>query len=223
MSDYRVQVSGQEKFDPREWLRRDVLWASLMSPYGRQLGSWLDSTARLQHSGNVSRQTLYATYDDPDMLSAAFFNQGKNIAGMVSSIALFRACMPRMRVKAQITPIELQAAAVDAALSGRPSNVVSDTRAYSNCEQLVWDAHRAEPGQFGVAHRFLRASRVMTALAAQESADWIEASMQNEDGSLPVIVIKNGGQPRSGGPRIAMLEPIFHQILGSPAYQELAV
>lgn len=224
MSEFRVQVYGQETFSPREWLRRDVLWASLVTPYKAQFATWLNGTAAQQHNGNVSRQALLNKYDDPEFLSASFFNQGKNIAGMVSSATLFKACLSRTPKIDQLTPpIRLQAAVVDATLSGgRPAVTVSDIKAYGDCERLIRDAHGAEPGQFGVANRFLQASRIMTALAAQESADWVAASVQNQDGSLPSLTIEDGGHPRSGSPRVAMLQPIFHQIITSSAYQELA-
>ena len=56
----RVEVVGQGTLKPREWLRRDVLWASLMSPCSRQIAGWLDGTAVSQHMGYQDRNSTQA-------------------------------------------------------------------------------------------------------------------------------------------------------------------
>lgn len=220
MSGTRVEVTGYGEFDPREWLRRDVLWASLMSPYSKQMEGWIDGTQKAQHDGNVSRQNLYAQDEDPETQSMAFFNQGKNVAGLISSVALFRASVAGTRQGASVTPIEIQAEAVDLALekTSKIDPVVSEADAYDRCSRFVFLASDAT--QDFIASRSLRkAASVMSGLAVTEAATWVDASQARED--LPNLIIHGGGHPRSSGPRVEVLQPIFRQILASETYRAL--
>lgn len=219
MSGTRVEVIGSGEFDPREWLRRDVLWASLMSPYSKQMEGWIDGTQKSQHDGNVSRQTLYSQEGDPETQAMAFFNQGKNVAGLVSSVALFQASVAGTRQGSAVTPIEIQAKAVDLTLENRTQVTPpeSEVNVYDRCSRLAWQASTNEGF---VASRSLRkAAQLMTGLAVVEAASWVKASRQSD--GLPKFEIRNGGHPRSAGPRVEMLQPIFEQILQSETYQSL--
>lgn len=221
----RVEVIGQGEFDAREWLRRDVLWASLMSPYSRQIAGWLDGSAIQQHNGNVSRQQLYASMKtDAEAQSMAFFNQGKNVAGLISSVALFRILMVGGNEGSVVNLIDVQANSVDKVL-GRIATKTATTQtseavAYANCAEIV-KSSQINPNQFGNKHRLLRASNIMAELATSEARLWIEASYQDEESLLPHLIINNGGHPRSAGPRVEMLTPNFHKILQSEEYLAL--
>ena len=83
MSESRIVVQGETQFNPREWLRRELLWASLMAPYGQQLNDWLevDGNRFDQHMGNVSRQHIYSQETDSESQAIAFFNGAKVIGG----------------------------------------------------------------------------------------------------------------------------------------------
>ncbi|HXR50460.1 MAG TPA: hypothetical protein VN778_05545 [Verrucomicrobiae bacterium] len=58
MSETRVRVADTGTFTPREWLRREVLWASLMIPYTEQYAGWFNEKELYHHKGNSSRQAL---------------------------------------------------------------------------------------------------------------------------------------------------------------------
>jgi hypothetical protein len=226
MSEIRVKIIGDGDFNAREWLRRDALWASLMTPYTQQLAGWLDGSApqKAQHDGNVSRQSLYAEGEDIESQAMAFFNQGKNIAGLISSAVLFRACMERKKEGAYINVTETQAMLVDRALSldcDFIGSEISEDDIYAICARHARQATEAQPGQFGKNIRLLRASRAILSLASREAFGWVENSLQNEETTLPVLRIQNGGHPRSAGPRVNKLQPIFHKIVASPQYQSL--
>lgn len=221
MSATRVEVIDYGAFEPREWLRRDVLWASLMSPYSQQMQGWLDGTQKAQHDGNVSRQNLYAQDVDAEVQAMAFFNQGKNVAGLISSIALFQVSVAGSRQGAVVTPVEIQAKAVDLVLGGEatPDRASSESEVYARCSRL---AIQASIGEGIIASRSLRkASQLMTDLAVAEASSWIEVSQESEN--LPQLTINDGGHPRSAGPRVEMLQPFFRQILASEAYRSIAV
>jgi hypothetical protein len=41
MAEARILVEGEDSFNEREWLRREVLWSSLMLPYDQHFRSWI--------------------------------------------------------------------------------------------------------------------------------------------------------------------------------------
>lgn len=217
MSGTRIEVIGYGEFDPREWLRRDVLWASLMSPYSQQMEGWLNGTQKAQHDGNVSRQERYSQEQDAEAQAMAFFNQGKNVAGLVSSIALFQASIAGTREGSAVTPVEIQAKAVDLALIKRSKATAEpEGETYERCSQLARRA-AATHADFIAIQSLRKAAGLISGLAASEAASWVEASQTDE--ILPELTINDGGHPRSAGPRVEMLQPIFKQILDSETYQ----
>jgi len=228
MSLSRVEVAGGIEFSPREWLRREVLWASLIVPYDLQMKAWLSQAAFQQHNGNVSRRDLFnGQGEDPEAQSMAFLNQGKNIASSISSAILFRIFRTDIDYQTATPPLEIQATAIDKALCALPVNGstphLGDVQAYENCTRIAIQVNQTEPGQFGNRRRLLQAARIMTNLASAETASWIKSSEQNGEGSLLALVVPNGGYSRSAGPRVEMLQPIFHQIVVSEPYQALTV
>jgi hypothetical protein len=227
MPESRVTVIGEEAFNPREWLRREVLWASLMGTYTEQMDSWLNGTRKAIQDGHVSRKELYEAQDDPEMQARAFFNQGKVVAGYLTSAALFRAARTPEGVD-PVNVLEVQASSVDKVverLHSEPSaaeRTGSEEAAFMRCAELAIRANEFEPGHFIREHNFMRAAAIMTIMASTELRPWIAASWQNEDGSLPHLTIENGGFPRSTGGRTEARQPIFHKITASEAYQALA-
>jgi hypothetical protein len=224
----RVEVAGYGEFDAREWLRRDVLWASLMSPYHQQINDLIIDdgyVALQQHNGNVSRRETYAGDPSPNTQALAFFHQGKNIAGLLSSAALLRTYMHGYRTPGEHPPevLDIQASCVDIALGSmakRLPNVPPDDEAYLTCSRQA-QAALSTQGQFGSKSRLLRASNIMCALAKKEAEQWMSDSGQNSQGTLPTLTIKPGGSPRSAGTRVEALQPIFQAVLGSGNYQSL--
>ena len=220
MSQTRVEVVGAEEFNPREWLRREVLWASLMTPYGKQLAGWTDRdiTAVHQHNSNVSRAQLYAQDESAESQALAFFNQGKNIGGILSSASLFRACMER-REGRPTEPLKAQATSVDKALAHRNTTpIISDESAvYVESGRMISRVNISPPGTYGTNVRLLRAAKIMTSYAAVEINEWLNFA---EQPGTP-LTIQNGGHPRSAGPRVEMLQPLFEQILASEPYADL--
>ena len=155
-----------------------------------------------------------------------FFNRGKNVAGLISSVALFRACMAGSNEGGAVTLVEIQAKSVDKVLgsiaTGNSTEItVPEADIYAECADIMKKVV-TEPTQFGCKQRLLRASNLMAGLASKEAGLWIEASYQNEAGSLPHLTINNGGHPRSAGPRVEMLTPIFSHILETDTYLSLA-
>lgn len=225
MSEVRIRVIGQEHFEAREWLRKDVLWASLMTPYSRQMHGWLDGTAYAQHSGNVTRQSVYAAEDDAEMQSLAFFNQGKNIAGLVSSLALFKSCSYKSELDKRSRMLETQAESVDRVLGDItivPSLAeIPEEDIFKYCTELVESASVLPRGQFAANQMLVRASDAIAGIASSEASSWLDASLQDEEESLPVLTIHDGGHARSAGKRVNMLQPIFHRIVASPRYRVL--
>lgn len=220
MSKSRVEIIGGAEFSPHEWLRREVLWASLMTPYGSQLNGWLseDNTQFSQHMGNVSRQEIYSAEDD----SLSFFATGKTIGGLISSKALFLSMMSGWRTSVNI--LEVQARSVSRVLNNNVSNkdVLNRERAFLKCADLAINASEMEDWSFVRGEKLLRASQLMGDLAAQEASSWIKLSQQNEEGDLPLLKINNGGHPRSAGPRVGKLLPIFEEIVESVEYRQFA-
>jgi len=224
MSDSRVEVTGQGEFSPREWLRKELLWASLMAPYKGQLAGWLDGRAVSQHDGNVTRRNLYDIEGDPEVSALAFFNQGKNIAGIISSAILLRAEADGTIEKHPADMLEVQAKAIDRVLGRAAANEVivikiPEDRAYEVCARLV---HIAMLGQIDRRDNLTHAGLIMTELAIAETKSWLDTARQNEEGSLPILKIPDGGHPRSAGDRVNRLQPIFHKIVASKPYQDLA-
>jgi hypothetical protein len=220
----RVEVKDVGEFNPREWLRRELLWASLMTPYSQQLDSWVSGTQLSQHSGNVSRRDVYNGHQDPESQSLGFFNQGKNIAGLVSSIVLFNVLMHRPQEGASVDILGLQAKAIDKVLarvtSGQFDTVLAEPEIYKECQRLVRLAIEDDT-HFSTNARLLRASKIMTGLACQETRDWLAASRQDLETTLPQLTIPDGGHPRSGGDRVDMLQPIFHGFVESEQFRAL--
>jgi hypothetical protein len=225
----RVQLVDGSAFAPREWLRREILWASLMSPYTLQLNEWLSASASTgikmrQYSGNVSRREIYSRSKEPEYQSLAFFNQGKVIGGLVSSAALFKACMPRSSEGAYVDMLRLQADTVDRVLAdsptGSPVLSISETEIFTTCARLAKQAHAARKERV-TASLWLHASQNIRKLAAEQARKWVAVALQDEQAILPQLVIPNGGTPRSAGPRVEMLQPLFHHIVESEAYQVL--
>ncbi len=225
MAENRVEVIGYGEFDPREWLRREVLWASIMAPYSYQMESWLNNTRKALHDGNVSRKEFYDVEGDVELQSLSFFNHGKTIAGPLTSAALFKASMDQPSGFVDI--LDVQAKSVDKVLSRisvRPTTTelsISANEAFSRCSDLTQLAATKAPANFLREHNLLRAASIMSILATSETRAWTQNSMQNNEGSLPTLVIENGGFPRSAGPKVERLQPIFHQIIESESYLAL--
>jgi hypothetical protein len=222
----RVEVIGQGEFNAREWLRRDILWASLMSPYDQQLQDMISGAAYDQHMGSVSRQNVYYAGEDSEVQSQGFFNQGKNIAGLTSTVALFRACKasrPDSVGSLEMPAIlEIQAKSIDVVLEDVSAGFAAVSQPhqdiYKECSRLAKDATNPNT-QYGAAQRLLRASRIMADLACTEAGTWLDRA--EDDGSSPKLTIHNGGHPRSAGPRVDMLQPILHRIIESDNYRSL--
>ncbi len=227
----RVEVIDNSPFNPREWLRREVLWASLIAPYGAQISAWLNESAVQQHNSNVSRRDLFGRDESPEFQSQSFFNQGKNVSGIISSATLFKACMTSSGEGAQVNMLRVQADIVDKVLGNLAAGSVakvSDTSAYATCGQLArrvfMPARSAESPRVkpGTKQILLHAHRLMVSLASFEAGEWIAASFQNEDNSLPNLEINNGGHARSAGPRVEMLQSILHKIVEFEEYKALS-
>lgn len=220
MHGSRVEITNGSPFDAREWLRKEVLWASLMTPYGRQLTGWRDDTAIQQHHGNVSRQKLYGLSEDVELQSLAFFNQGKNVAGLISSVALFKVCTVGTGEGGYVNPLDVQAQSVDKVLTLATQTGITrpdEQEAYLQCSNLV-KASFANPTEFSKRKRLLRASNILASVAAIEARGWLDDARQIEGEKLPKLTINDGGHPRSVGPRVEMLQPIFEKIVASEAY-----
>jgi len=229
MSQSRVRVNASNEFNPREWLRREVLWASLMTPYNRQLATWIEGTALPQHLGNSTRQKIYGEEPDAEAQSLAFFNQGKSLAGLISSVALFDACLDRTGYGAHVNILGVQARSVDKVLE-RAANQFSRLT-YSDEEEAEIFAESSALAktalQFEYSHparneAFFKAGIMMVWLASSEAASWIDNSKQNPESSLPTLLIEDGGTPRSGGDRVNKLQPIFKKLIDSNVYTDFA-
>jgi hypothetical protein len=222
MSGSRIDVINQIEFSPREWLRREVLWASLMVPYRQQREDWLNGNAYGYYSGNVSRHQISALSSDAESQALAFLNQGKTIAGLISSIALFETINLKLLDASPIETLGVQADSIDKVLGNIALNSSIETTeelekiAFDECYHFVKKASE-EPDR---SREYLAyADRIITELATNETQSWIATSRQNEEGSLPVLVVQDGGYPRSAGGRVDRLQPIFRQIIESEQYQ----
>lgn len=226
MTESRINVIGQNQFNPREWLRREVLWASLMTPYSRQLATWLDGTAYDHHMGNKTRQSVYQQENDPEAQSLGFFNQGKNIAGMISSVALFDACTDRDGFGAHVNIPGVQARSVDTVIDRLGDELSTmlypheeESEIFSDCTSLVKQAVALECGNAKRNIAFSKAGVMMTWLASAETARWLENAKQDISSPLPILEIQDGGFPRSAGSRVDKLQPVFKKIVASELYK----
>lgn len=222
MTNTRIEVIGAGEFNPREWLRREVLWASLMVPYRQQHKNWLDGIAYDHYTGNVSRRQIYALSSDAESQALAFLNQGKTIAGLMSSIALFETINLKLLDASPIETLGVQADSIDKVLGNIALNSSIETTeelekiAFDECYHLVkFASNNPDRSREYLAY----ADRIITELATNETQSWIATSRQNEEGSLPTLVVQDGGYPRSAGDRVDRLQPIFHQIIESEQYQ----
>ena len=79
MQESAITAAGNKQFNPREWLRKEVLWGYLMCPYDLQWGGWLnkDVTEAYHHQSNESRYKLYSAQEDDKLQVLGFINQGK--------------------------------------------------------------------------------------------------------------------------------------------------
>jgi hypothetical protein len=232
MSETRVRIEGGGEFNEREWLRREVLWASLMAPYPSQMNGWLNGLETAHHLGNSSRKRLYAEYDnDERSQSKAFFNQGKVISGIISSAALFRlnpsnedlqtiyldGTEPSQEV------LGMQARNVDIAIGKLAVRTIppiqGDLEAFRESERLAKRAY--DLSDFARKRLLLRAGKIMSGLAISEVTAWREMAIQDDEESLPTLTVPNGATPRSAGPRVEKLQPIFHEIVQSEQFQKL--
>jgi hypothetical protein len=223
----RVTLEDGSPFDEREWLRREVLWGSLIVPYREQMGYFLSGAESAHFSGNASRADLYATYaDDAEAQAKAFLNTGKKLAGVLSGAALFRTTM-RETLREDGEPVTertltAQALSVDIALGRRSVSSVmpaSEAEAFTSGQRLATAVENASPQSYAHRHFCLRAAKIMTGFAVQELPGWRALAAQNEEQSLPALVVNGGGTPRSSGPRVDALQPVFHEILASDEYQ----
>ncbi|HXR50461.1 MAG TPA: hypothetical protein VN778_05550 [Verrucomicrobiae bacterium] len=159
------------------------------------------------------------------MQAKAFFNHGKVIGGLVSSVAVFR-----MRMNGPLDPnneisevvLQMQAKSIDKALELPLLQATNGTKGeqevFEECTHLAKLAVRNPGNQFVNRRYMLRAAKSMSSLACQNVVLWLETSKQDEAESLPLLTIPDGGTPRSAGPRVEMLQPIFHQIIASEAF-----
>jgi len=230
MPESRIEIIGEAEFTPGEWLRREVLWASLVAPYSHQMAGWLDNDAERalqQHNGNVSRQQLFAAESDPRFASHAFLNQGKNIAGLISSAVLFKVSMPG-QLHNVINVLDVQAENVDKVLarlsddSAGAEQSLSESEVFQTSAKLVAAAANPEVSRTQAKKNFLRAHKLMSVLASTEAASWVESSYQNEAGTLPILKIHNGGHSRSSGPKIDALQSLFDRIISQHPCQATA-
>jgi hypothetical protein len=227
----RIEVIGESEFNPREWLRRDVLWASIVTPYPRQLAGWLDGeSAQKQHSNNVSRIEQFASYTGNEMAAEAFRHRGKNIAGMISSIALFQTLICQRGTLAT-TNLRVQARSVDHVLNrfrrGSFDTSFNDEAVYAECVNQVRLTAGLDPSdeiqQFGYNKRFRTATKYLTGLVCQEVGLWLAEAEQNDKRTKPVLVVENGGVTRGSGPSMERLGQQLAQTEATAEYQDLAI
>jgi hypothetical protein len=221
MSDTRISVVGENEFDEREWLRREVLWGSLMAPYPSQMQGWFNGLETFYHFGNSSRQNIYAGFDEsPEIQAKAFFNQGKVISTIISCATVLRASIKYKDLKQlyncndspKYNTLKLQARNVDIVLGNISVRSIAlqggDRASFLESERMAMLARDSE-NSLARSHRLLRAAKIMTGLGINEMAKWREMSAQNYDKTLPELIIPNGGTPRSSGPRVEKLKPVF--------------
>lgn len=237
----RVEIDDGSAFNAREWLRREVLWGSLMQPYTMQLDTWVNGKAIDVHNGNVSRRDLFPKAlgeDNPEAQAESFFNQGKNIAAMVNAVSLFKACSQPAKEETFVDFLKIQADSVDWIFnltSERLNKKIDDIEVHNECTSIVqrglikyineigeidYDAmHNLD--SFRIRRFFISATKLMVPLAGVELRAWIEDSKQAEDDSLPFLTIRNGGTARSVGDRVDMLKPVFQSFVESDRFMQL--
>jgi hypothetical protein len=226
-AETRAMLEDGSPFNEREWLRREVLWGSLMVPYRDQMNLFMNGGENAHYQDNASRVDIYAEdTNDQDLQAMAFLNAGKQLAGLLSGAALFRTSMfeqPREDGE-PITERALtaQARSIDIALGLRNiSSIIPETEkeAFLSSKRLATAAMFSESQSHAQRHFCLRAAKIMTGFAVQVAPTWQAYTQQDAEHSLPTLVVANGGTPRSVGPRKDALQPIFHEILASAEYQ----
>jgi hypothetical protein len=235
-----LEIVGGDQFNEREWLRREVLWASIISPYDVQLETWQTDTAIQQHNGNFSRATLYYQLGSKDentidleSQSQAIFNQGKNIGGMLSSVSLFMllqsSTAPSFEAGISKDILAGQTRGIDIALGNTALRAVTvsaetgtepDLTAYKACQSLVLSACETSLGSYARTHQLRRAAQIMATLATKEVIYWRNLIGAYSE-ETHMLSIPNGGHPRSAGPRIEQRQPILNNIVASDAYRAL--
>jgi hypothetical protein len=227
MSETRIQVEGEDSFNEREWLRREVLWSSLMLPYDQHFRSWIQGLEHDYYSSNVSRQAVFNGENYSQAQALGYFNEGKKIATLLSSAALFRTVIHEEPGKdgATIsdTSLKMQARSVDIAVGKsqvKSIELQDEKSVFAESERMAMLAIGSE-SSFARNHRLLRAAKVMTGLAINEMTKWREMPVQNHGATLAELIIPNGGTPRSRGPRVEKLQPVFHEIVNSDRFQKL--
>jgi hypothetical protein len=235
MAETRIKVADEKEFDERECLRREVLWSSLVIPYEDLMESWDKGIEYHYYDSNESRAGVYEkNSESPEDQANVFFNRGKKIATVIASAVLFRARskeieLPQLYDSTGVPThdnLSLQARNVDMVLGkitirnlAEPLKS-SDEDAYSSTEHVYQLANRSE-NPFAKRRLFLRAGKIMSRLAIKEVGTWRKTAVQNSEGSLPALTIQNGGHPRSAGPRVEMLQPVFHEIVQSDEFKSL--
>jgi Arc/MetJ-type ribon-helix-helix transcriptional regulator len=228
LGDYRIKEADGQKFSPREWLRREVLWGSLIAPDFVQLKGWLNDSEGHYLSDNFSRREKYSSIPSDKAQALAFFNHGKVIGALLSSACMLKSLVsvaPRQDDE-PISPetMNLQTSAIDTALSSKrvaqKGRYFSYSSAYREARRLLLQAESNSDGILR-GRRLRAASKLMLVIAQEEIDSWLDAAEQNTDNDLPELVIPKGGHPRSVGPRVEMLQPLFEQIVQSVNYQAL--
>jgi hypothetical protein len=232
MSETRIRIEGGDKFNEREWLRREVLWSSLVIPYGSLMKSWHDGIEVQYHNSNVSRTDLFnESADDPETQARTFFNQGKKIATIVASASLFRLNPSNEDLQTSYINgtepsqevLRMQARNVDIAIGKLAVRTIppiqGDLNAFQESKRLAKRAY--DLSDFARKRLLLRAGKIMSGLAISEVAVWREMANQDDEESLPTLTVTNGGTPRSAGPRVEKLQPVFHEIVQSEQFQSL--
>lgn len=218
-----IEVVGEKEFDQREWLRREVLWGSLVAPYDLQLDGWRKDIEHSYFSGNVGRKDVYGKLRDDEGQSLSAFNHGKSVATLLSSVALFKTCMRGLLDESPNKLLELQAECIDTVLDKNQQriNYASDeNETFQRCTWLVKRADHLESAVgLGYKHCYLRASRLMAGLAVRELESWNRLLEENKDYTL---TLPDGGSPRSVGPKVEELQPIFHSLVESAEFKSLS-
>jgi hypothetical protein len=223
MFERHVEIVGEQPFVAREWLRRELLWGSLMVPYATRFSGWRNGATVAKIQGDSSRAQLYAQdLVSCESQSLAFFNQGKYLSGLVASsllCKLVRSEQPPAEgepISAKV--IQLQAATIDKVLKNTSRNEQSlVSEVLESSATLITSAENIPATDYVSRHSLLTAGKQLLRLAQAEAHDWL-----NGEQHFPVLTIADGGTARSAGPRVEMLTPIFHEILASADYQAMS-
>jgi hypothetical protein len=215
MSQAEILVDGGP-INYHHWLRREVLWASLVTTYEAQLQGWtsVGEDALSQHQGNASRMDIYKREAEP---AQAFYQQGKVVGGLLSSVCTFRVfSQPDVRL---IDIFGLQADTVSEALDTKPKvpvwnrGMIGDL--YSTCSMLARVSIKSKPYE----HDLLQdASDKIIDYAKSEALLWIEMADELEATSKADVHVNNGGVPRSVGDGIDVRQALLKAIAGSDAF-----